>query len=128
MSWETFKQNVLRVLDNPQSIADVDLVAKTFATEYDAAVKRGGDTQNLIPVKKGNVAGMQQSFKLALEKGLTSNEPYDLVEEMGKGVIDYWSTATLTEQIPITPAEGSAQKVGVIQNIVVDAGVWKSII
>ena len=47
---------------------------------------------------------------------------------MGKGVIVYWSTATLTEQIPITPAEGSAQNVGVIQNIVVVPGVWKSII
>jgi repressor of nif and glnA expression len=82
MSWETFKQNILRVANNPQSINDIDIVAKTYATEYDAAVKRGGDTVNSVPIKKGNFSAMEQIFKSALQKGLSSTEPYDLVGEM----------------------------------------------
>jgi len=125
MSWETFKQNILRVANNPQSINDIDIVAKTYATEYDAAVKRGGDTVNSVPIKKGNLSAMEQIFKSALQKGLTSTEPYDLVGEMGKGVIAYWTGATLNEfPIPIIPAQGAAQNVGVVTNIVINPGTW----
>ena len=125
MSWETFKQNILRVANNPQSINDIDIVAKTYATEYDAAVKRGGDTVNSVPIKKGNLSAMEQIFKSALQKGLSSTEPYDLVGEMGKGVIAYWTGAALNEfPIPIIPAQGAAQNVGVVTNIVINPGTW----
>jgi hypothetical protein len=129
MSWETFKQNILRVANNPQSINDIDIVAKTYATEYDAAVKRGGDTVNSVPIKKGNLSAMEQIFKSALQKGLASTEPYDLVGEMGKGVIAYWTGATLNEfPIPIIPAQGAAQNVGVVTNIVINPGTWAPVI
>jgi hypothetical protein len=125
MSWETFKQNILRVANNPQSINDIDIVAKTYATEYDDAVKRGGDTINGISIKKGNLSAMEQIFKSALQKGLSSTEPYDLVGEMGKGVIAYWTGAALNEfPIPIIPAQGAAQNVGVVTNIVINPGTW----
>ena len=125
MSWEIFKQNVLRVMNSPESINDIDTVAKTFATEYDAAIKRGGDTVNLVAVKTGNVQTMEQLFKAALQKGLTSTQPYDLVGEMGQGVLSYWAGATLNEfPIPLIPAVGSVQNVGVVSNIVTNAGVW----
>ena len=49
MSWETFKQNILRVAQNPEAINDIDVIATAYATEYDAAVKRGKD--NLFQAK-----------------------------------------------------------------------------
>jgi hypothetical protein len=129
MSWEIFKQNVLRVANNPQSIDDIDIVAETYANEYDAAVKRGGDTVNLVSVKTGNVEAMKQIFRAALQKGLTSNVPYDLVGEMGKGVVAYWTGATLNEYpIPVVPAIGAAQNVGVTSNIVINPGTWAPVL
>jgi hypothetical protein len=124
MSWETFKQNVLRVANNPQSINDIDIVAKTYATEYDDAVKRGGDSINGIAIERGNVDIMEQIFKSALQKGLSSTEPYDLVGEMGKGVVAYWTGATMRPDIPEIPAPGSTQNTGVIRNIVTNPGTW----
>ena len=41
MSWEIFKQNMLRTLNSPESLTDLDVVADKWAKEYDAAVKRG---------------------------------------------------------------------------------------
>jgi len=129
MSWEIFKQNVLRVANNPQSIDDIDIVAETYANEYDAAVKRGGDNLNLVSVKTGNVEAMKQIFTAALQKGLTSNVPYDLVGEMGKGVVAYWTGATLNEfPIPVIPAIGSAQNISVTTNIVINPGTWAPVL
>jgi hypothetical protein len=129
MSWETFKQNILRVANNPQSIDDIDIVAETYANEYDAAVKRGGDNLNLVSVKTGNVEAMKQIFTAALQKGLTSDVPYDLVGEMGKGVVAYWTGATLNEfPIPVIPAIGAAQNISVTTNIVINPGTWAPVL
>jgi hypothetical protein len=125
MSWDIFKRNVLRVMRNPQSINDIDLVARTFAIEYDAAIRRGGDTINGVAIKTGNIQAMEQIIKSALQKGLTSNQPYDLVGEMGNGVLSYWTGATLNEfPFPIIPAVGSTQNIGVTSNVVTNPGVW----
>jgi hypothetical protein len=125
MSWDIFKRNVLRVMRNPQSINDIDLVARTFAIEYDSAIRRGGDTVNRVAIKIGNIQAMEQIFKSALQKGLTSTQPYDLVGEMGNGVLSYWTGATLNEfPFPIIPAIGSTQNIGVTSNVVTNPGVW----
>jgi hypothetical protein len=126
MSWQVFKDNILRYANNPDAIQDIDTVAKLYATEYDAAVKRGFDTVNNTAVTKGNVEAMTQLFKAALQKGLSSTADYDLVGEMGKGVIAYWSGATLNNfPIPIIPAPGSTINVSIVSNSVSNAGVWQ---
>ena len=126
MSWQIFKDNVLRYANNPDAIQDIDTVAKVYATEYDAAVKRGFDTVNNTAVTKGNVEAMTQLFKAALQKGLSSTADYDLVGEMGKGVLVYWSGATLNNfPIPIIPAPGSTINVSIVSNSVTNAGVWQ---
>jgi hypothetical protein len=126
MSWEIFKQNILLRANNPGGIPDIDTVAKLYAKEYDAAIKRGFNT--LTPpssVKSGNVETMEQFFKLALQKGLSSTEPYDLVGEMGKGVLAYWGTAILNEfPIPLIPAIGTTANISVTTNIVTNPGIW----
>ena len=126
MSWQTFKDNILNLSNSPESINDIDLVAKTYATEYDAAIKRGKDSLHQISLQKGNVEAMTQLFKAALLKGQTSTAPYDLVGEMGKGVIAYWSGATMaTAPLPITPAIQATVNLSVTQNIVTNPGIWQ---
>ena len=86
MSWSTFKQNILNQAEQPDSIKSIDQVARLYAMEYDAAIRRGGDMINRIPIQKGNVSAMEQMFKLALQNGLNQQSTYNLVQEMGKGV------------------------------------------
>jgi len=125
MSWEIFKNNILAKANSPESIKDIDTVAKLYATEYDAAIKRGGDTINRVAVKKGNVEIMELLFKAALQKGLTTTNPYDLVGEMGKGVLAYWQGAILNEfPFPIIPSPGAISNIGVTSNIVTTPGTW----
>jgi hypothetical protein len=125
MSWEIFKNNILAKANNPESIKDIDTVAKLYATEYDACMKRGGDTINRVALKKGNIEIMEQLFKAALQKGLSSTTPYDLVGEMGKGVLAYWQGAILNEfPFPLIPSPGAISNIGVTSNIVTTPGTW----
>lgn len=126
MSWEIFKQNILRVADNPESINNTDMIADLYAKEYDAAIKRGFDTTHKITLKKGNVELMQKLFKLALDKGLTQTGDYDLVGAMGDGVLAYWAGAVMNEiPVPIIPAAGATSNIAVTSNLVVSNGVWR---
>jgi hypothetical protein len=126
MSWETFKQNILRVANSPEGIADINVVAESYAKEYDAAVKRGFDRQHKIPLVSGNVEMMKQLFISALQKGVNSPTPYDLVGEMGAGVKAYWAGAVMaTSPLPITPAIQATVNLSVTQNIVTNPGIWQ---
>lgn len=126
MSWEIFKQNILRVSDNPESINSTDMIADLYAKEYDAAIKRGFDTTHKVTLKRGNVELMKKLFKLALDKGLTQTGEYDLVGAMGDGVLAYWAGAVMNEiPIPIIPATGATSNIAVTSNLVVSNGVWK---
>jgi hypothetical protein len=126
MSWQIFKDNILRYANNPEAIQDIDTIAKVWAIEYDGAVKRGGDSVNRIAVKQGNVEGMTQIFKAALLKGQSSTVPYDLVGELGNGVLAYWGGAILNEfPIPTIPAPGSTINVSIVSNLVNNVGVWQ---
>ena len=126
MSWETFKQNILRVANSPEGISDINVVAELYAKEYDAAVKRGFDRQHKIKLVSGNVEMMKQLFISALQKGVNSSTPYDLVGEMGAGVKAYWSGAVMaTTPLPIQPAIQATVNLSVTQNIVTNPGVWK---
>ena len=73
MSWQQFKDNVLRQVSD--GVTDTDTVANIYATEYDNAIKSGADTINKLSVEQGNVNMMKQLFKAALDKGLDSTEP-----------------------------------------------------
>jgi len=129
MSWQLFKQNILAVANRPEGIPDIDTIARLYADEYDAAVKRGGDLLHGIPIANGNKLLMEQFFKLALQKGLTATGPYDLVGEMGNGVKAYWAGARMKntgvrpgQPLPIVPP---VPKVTAIQtNLVLNNGIW----
>lgn len=126
MSWQIFKQNILNVANNPNSINDVDVVANAYATEYDSAVKRGTDFINLVSVKSGNVSGMRSLLRAALLKGQSSDSSgFSLITEFGNAVISYWTGAQLNEfPIPAIPAVGAVQNISVISNLVLNPGTW----
>ena len=69
MSWGLFKLNVLRKTSIINSNT-VQTVAKVWAEEYDAAVKRGKDFVNFESVQTGNKQLMEALFTIALLKGI----------------------------------------------------------
>jgi hypothetical protein len=125
MSWALFKANILRYANDPDSLQDIDSVARLWAKEYDAAIKRGYDTINFVTIKRGNVEIMEELIKAALLKGQTSREPYDLVGAMGNAVKAYWAGAILNEvPIPLVPAPGATANISVVSNVVINPGTW----
>jgi hypothetical protein len=129
MSWQVFKRNLINRICNAKQVPDIEYVAKAFAEEYDAAIKRGGTVPDNIAVTKGNVESMQKLFVAALQKGLSKTTPYDLVGEMGKGVKAYWTGAQLAPfPIPLpTPLQISTSVVvnlTSVSNSITNPGVW----
>jgi hypothetical protein len=90
MSWQQFKDNIVRIANQPENIPSTEFVANLYATEYDLAIKRGYDLNYGFGIVSGSIELMKTSFKAALDKGVTTNGPYDLVAEMGAGVKLYW--------------------------------------
>jgi lysophospholipase L1-like esterase len=129
MSWQIFRENVLRIVSQPENINDIDLVAETYAKEYDSCIKRGGDSVNKIPIAKGDVAKMKNFFKSALKQGVSTTTKYDLVGQMGKGVIAYWTNAQMvTITAPLVTlaqiAVGATANLFATQNTVINPGTW----
>jgi LAS superfamily LD-carboxypeptidase LdcB len=130
MSWEIFKQNILNTVTNPESINSTDTVADLYATEYDAAVKRGADILFQSKMKTGNVQSLKLLIKSALDNGISQKEPYDLVGEMGKGVLAYWAGAQLDPSSvpspPTTPpATGAVQNIQIVSIVCTNSGQWQ---
>jgi hypothetical protein len=125
MSWEVFKQNILNKVSS--GIADTDTVASIYAEEYHNAIKRGYDKINHIPVQDSTgIDKMKNFFKAALERGLSSKEPYDLIGNMGDGVIAYWMGVQMNQTIiPPTPAPTSVSNLSVVKHSIVDFGQWQ---
>ena len=125
MSWGLFKLNVIRKTGVINSNT-VKTVAKVWAEEYDAAVKRGIDFINFESIQVGNKQIMETLFLVALLKGMSSpSDKFSLVNEFGNGVKAYWAGASMKPfPIPLIPAPGSIQNLIVNSNIVTNVGTW----
>lgn len=127
MSWEVFKQNVLRQVT--PGVTDIDTVANIYATEYDNAIKSGYDTVNKQTVKESTgFQFMKSLFKFALERGMSSTEPYDLVGNMGDGVKAYWAGVIMNPgpAIPITLPVGASTNISATLVTVTNFGQWNA--
>lgn len=127
MSWSLFKANIIRKTNPKFNNNNINQVAKIWADEYDAAVKRGKDFINFESVQRGNKAIMETLFKVALLKGLATppGQNFSLVNEFGNGVKAYWAGAQMKPfPIPLIPAPGSIQNISVNSNVVVNVGTW----
>lgn len=130
MSWDIFKQNILNVVTNPETIKSTDEIADLYAKEYDAAIKRGSDNLFQSKMKTGNVESLKLFIKLAFDNGVSQKEPYDLVGEMGKGVLAYWTGAQLDPSSvpspPTTPpAVGAVQNLQITSIVCLNGGQWQ---
>lgn len=124
MSWSVFKSNILNKTQN--GMDNINDVASIWAREYNSAILRGFDVLHKVPIQIGNTAILEQLILVALQRGSVSNSSsFSLVSEMGKGVVAYWTGATMKlVPIPIIPAPGSIQNISVTSNIVVSPGTW----
>jgi hypothetical protein len=126
MSWQLFKNNILSVIKTGDALNSVDDMATLYATEYDKAIKNGGDTINKIRVKNGNLQLLIQLFKVNFYTGQASMVPYDWVGGMKPGILAYWQGAELEKApIPIIPAIGSIVNIQNISGIVTTPGDWQ---
>lgn len=127
MSWTLFKSNILRKTNIAFNNNNINDVAKIWANEYDACVKRGKDFINFESVQTGNKQLMETLFRVALLKGLTTppGQNFSLVNEFGNGVKAYWGGAQMKLfPIPLIPAPGSIQNIAVNSNVVINTGTW----
>lgn len=125
MSWDVFKSNIVNALSRPQTIQSSDDFAILLAKEYDKVVKGGGDFINRAPLKEGNYDIMESQFKLAFLKGALSVDRFNLIKELGKGVLSYWRGAKLYNfPIPLIPSKGAIRNIRVTDNFVTSAGIW----
>ena len=127
MSWGLFKRNVLRQTNPNYNTLDINKVAKIWANEYDACVKRGRDLINGEAVQSGNKQIMETLFRVALLKGLATppGQDFSLVNEFGNGVKAYWAGAQMNPfPVPLIPAPGTIQNIAVNSNIVSNVGTW----
>lgn len=127
MSWSLFKANVIRKTNPYTNNNDINQIAKIWADEYDAAVKRGKDFLNFESVQSGNKDLMETLFRVSLLKGLSTPPGVDfsLINEFGNGVKAYWAGAQMNPfPIPLIPAPGSIQNIQVNSNVAFNVGTW----
>jgi hypothetical protein len=128
MSWETFKTDVVKAMQTPNYFKNSDEFAEFFAKKYERAVKSGTDIINKVPLKEGNYSIMENQFKLAFYKGLVTRDRFNVIKELGKGVVSYWRGATLQNfPVPLIPAPGSTKNVSVTNNKVTSPGTWPNL-
>lgn len=127
MSWSLFKSNILNQTQN--GMDNINDVASIWAREYNSAILRGFDVLHKVPIQLGNTSLLEQLILIALQRGSVSNSSsFSLVSEMGKGVVAYWTGATMKiVPIPIIPAPGSIQNISVTTNTVLSPGTWPPI-
>lgn len=127
MSWTLFKANIIRKTNPKTTNNNIETVAKIWANEYDACVKRGRDFINLESIQTGNLQLMETLFKVALLKGLSTPPGVDfsLPNEFGNGVKAYWAGAQMRPfPTPLIPAPGSIQNISVNSNVCIKTGTW----
>jgi hypothetical protein len=75
----------------------MDGMSNFIAEEYDRCIKRGGDMIYGVPVINGNVTGMANTIKRALEKGVAlGGENYNFLAEIYPTAFDeYWLGAEM---------------------------------
>ena len=129
MSFSIFKQSMLSYMENQNGIKAYPEFAKKITSEYDMCIRRGLQTVNNIPIQTPNIALMQTLVTLACSISLTKPDgKHTFADDIGKGVLGYWTGATLVVGIPpIIPAPGSMLNVSTTAAIVTSPGTWSPV-
>ena len=126
MSFSIFKQSMLSYMENQDGIKAFPEFALKITSEYDMCVRRGFQTVNNIPIQTPNIALMQSLVTLACTIALAKQKgKHTFADDIGKGVLGYWTGATLVIGIPpIIPAPGSMLNITTTAAIVTSPGTW----
>lgn len=126
MSFTTFKQQMNNYMTNQDGIGSFGDFAKKITQEYDLAIKRGFQTVNSIPISAGNTAGMENLVNIACTVALSKTGGlHTFGDDIGKGVVMYWTGATLITGIPpVIPATGAIQNVTTTAAVCMIPGSW----
>lgn len=129
MSFQTFKATMLNYMSNQDGISSYANFANKLTTEYDACIRRGSQTINSIPLQSGNVPGMLGLVTTACTIAISKREgKHNFADDIGKGVVAYWSGAQLVPGIPPpTPAVGAIVNISTTVVPCINPGTWTPI-
>ena len=129
MSFSVFKQNMKMYMQNQEGITSSDDWAKKVTQEYDMCIKRGLQTVNNIPISAGNTSLMETLVRIALKLSLSKQSGlHTFADDIGKGVVGYWTGATLLTGIPpIIPATGAIQNISTTAAFTTVPGTWSPV-
>lgn len=124
MSYDIFKQNMIRYMGNQGGIKSHTDWAKSFTLEYDSLIRRGYQTINQVSIQKGNIDLMEIQVSLACNIALQKQKGlHDVINDIGKGMTGYWTGAILNQfPTPTIPAVGSFQNISTTSAMVSDPG------
>lgn len=126
MSFSLFKASMKSFMSNQDAVGSFPNFANKLTTEYDACIRRGYQTINNIPIQTGQVPAMLGlvTSACAIAFGKTSGN-HTIIDDIGKGVVAYWTGATLTPGIPpIIPATGAIANLITNSAFVTTPGTW----
>lgn len=125
MAFALFKQSMLSYMQNQDGIKDFKDFAKKITSEYHMCIQRGTQTSNLVPIQKGNKETMESLVTIACMTALGKQKGlHTFADDIGKGVIGYWTGATLQLIPPITPALTSIMNVQSLAAFCTSPGTW----
>jgi hypothetical protein len=130
MSWNIFKSQMIPYMQNPDGVNSKEDFAKTFCNAYDSTMKLGTLTvqgiSGKLPISKGNKQLMEKLMISACSNALTKEEPgkHTFLQDVGKAIQAYWSTAQLVSIPPLPPAVGSFQNISLTSGLVSNPGKW----
>ena len=125
MSLSVFKANVLRFMQSEPDTSDE--FAEHLTREYDAAVKRGYDTLNLVPLQTGNTQVMETLLKALFKINMTVQSGVLTLADYGPAFQAYWTGAQGgLFPLPAIPAPGSFQNIATNTHLIVNPGVWSA--
>lgn len=113
-------------MSTPEGVVSYAQFANKLTTEYDLCIRRGFQTTNNIPIQTPNKAGMLTLVTLACQKAFAVQQgPHTFIDDIGKGVLLYWTGATLITGIPpIIPADGAVSNITSTSASVTNPGTW----
>lgn len=125
MSLSIFKTNMVLYMRNKNPITQRSF-ANRLAIEYDAAVKRGFQSQlTTVRVLRGNVQLLENLLYSVLQRNLYNSETTYTIRDFGPAFLSYWTGATFsTFPIPPIPASGAISNLTLNQVIVTNPGSW----
>lgn len=125
MAFALFKQSMLSYMQNQDGIKDFKDFAKKITSEYDQCIQRGTQTSNFVPIQKGNTKLMESLVTIACMTALGKQSGlHTFADDIGKGVIGYWTGATLQLIPPAIPATTSIINVQSLAAFSTSPGTW----